>query len=81
MKLGDDGLPEDRVTCEQCLNGEARRSWCKAFKGTTIPTLMRRCVKFLPLRADPDQRTGEERWPGILAQIEEIRALEKAARA
>ncbi|MEY4368147.1 MAG: hypothetical protein RL564_97 [Pseudomonadota bacterium] len=63
---------DDRRTCDQCTNWIARR--CQAAKRgeimasrnfEPIPDLPRRCEGYAPGAADPDQRHGRERWPGL----------------
>jgi hypothetical protein len=67
-----DPIPDDRRTCEQCANLIARR--CQAARRgeivasrnfEPIPDLPRRCEGYAPGAADPDQRHGRERWPGL----------------
>jgi len=65
-------IPDDRRTCDQCANLIARR--CQAAKRgeivasrnfEPIPDLPRRCEGYAPRTADPDQRHGRQRWPGL----------------
>lgn len=66
---------DDRVTCATCLNLAAAGRCLAAARGqipcaspqySPIPELKRRCEAYRPHRMDPDQRTGTERWPGLL---------------
>lgn len=75
-----DGLPEDRITCQQCRE-LTRGRHCRVFRSDMIIELRRRCVKFVPIATMEDRRTGAERWPDILKQIEEIRTLDAEYRA
>lgn len=68
----DAAFDDDRRTCDQCANLIARR--CQAAKRgeivasrnfEPIPDLPRRCEGYAPGAADPDQRHGRERWPGL----------------
>lgn len=67
-----DPNPDDRRTCGQCTNLIARR--CQAAKRGEIVAsrnfepirdLPQRCEGYAPGAADPDQRHGRERWPGL----------------
>jgi hypothetical protein len=78
QELAEDGLPDDRKACRDCARCDVRRRWCSFFEHNPIIDLKRRCVEFRPRPTDPDQRTGRERWPDIQAQIEELRALDRA---
>lgn len=78
--IAEDGLPEDRITCVECREHDAVRKRCRVFRSDTLADLKRRCVHFVPIASLADQRNGEQRWPGILEQIEEIRALDQAHR-
>jgi hypothetical protein len=70
----------DLPTCQQCRNlaipdRDGFRRCLAAARGelpfvvsrrySPVPDLGRRCERFLPKSADPDQRTGRERWPGL----------------
>jgi hypothetical protein len=68
-------MPEDddRRTCDRCANPIARR--CQAAKRGEIVAsrnyepvrdLLRRCEGYAPGPDDPDRRTGQERWPGLI---------------
>src|SRR5262245_8051712 len=54
---------EDRSTCQCCARH--RSGWCQATRIRVVPDLLQRCEHFAPIPGDPDQRTAEERWPGI----------------
>jgi hypothetical protein len=72
-----DGLPDDRVTCLMCANLQQRRvSHCRRYRMDVQPEVPLRCLGFMPLPQAADQRTGSERWPTMLADIEEMRRLE-----
>jgi hypothetical protein len=67
-----DPILDDRRTCDQCANLIAGR--CQAAKRgeivasrnfEPIRALPRRCEGYAPGAADPDQRHGQERWPGL----------------
>jgi hypothetical protein len=63
---------DNRIICKQCVNLTGRRCFAAA-RGEIVASrnlepirdLRRRCEAFRPLPADPDQRTGAERWPGL----------------
>jgi hypothetical protein len=67
---------EDRRTCSQYLN--LRERVCTIAKpehGALVvanrgyrpdPLRQFRCVGYAPLANDPNQRTGSERWPGLM---------------
>jgi hypothetical protein len=69
-------LPDDRRTCSQCRN--LRQRVCdiaKPERGALVvanrgyrpvPERLSRCVGYAPLADDSDQRTGAERWPGLI---------------
>jgi hypothetical protein len=71
-----DPLPDDRRTCSQC--GNLRQRACVIAKpeaGALVvanrgyrpdPVRLLRCVGYVPLANDLDQRTGAERWPGLI---------------
>lgn len=66
----DDG---DRRHCADCANLSHGGSCLAAWRGEIlagnhykpIDDLPRRCTGYAPKANDPDQRTGEERWPGL----------------
>lgn len=72
-----DGLPDDRVLCERCTQRDPDANWCRARRFHVIRELPVRCVKFIPLRGSPDQRTGQERWPGLEKLIAEVREMDR----
>lgn len=76
-----DGLPDDRVTCATCKHLDAETNWCRALRVRTIATVPFRCMTYVPVYAEPDQRTGAERWPTLKANIEEARAMDAARNA
>ena len=67
---------EDRRTCTQCLNRQGRVcTVAKPERGALVvanrgyrpdPLRQLRCVGYSPLANDPNQRTGAERWPGLM---------------
>ena len=66
-------LTDDRRTCSSCRNLEERE--CRAARPggvvsarrgyEPIADLLQRCRGYSPLPADPDQRRGIDRWPGL----------------
>lgn len=70
--------PDDRRTCPQCRNLTLDGRCRAAARGdlpdvasrpySPVPDLPRRCGGHLPGPADPDRRTGHERWPRLRAQ-------------
>lgn len=68
-----DGLPDDRVTCATCTHLDSETNWCRALKVRTIRTVPFRCMTYVPIYGEADQRTGAERWPTLKANIEEAR--------
>lgn len=66
---------DDRRTCRQCANLTAGGRCLAALRGelsyvagrnySPMPDLPCRCAGYLPRPVDPDQRPGQERWPGI----------------
>ncbi|HUP07676.1 MAG TPA: hypothetical protein VMU47_11025 [Caldimonas sp.] len=75
-----DGLPEDRVTCRECRHYDAGSYRCNRYRVPELGDLPRRCLGFVPLPQDIDQRPGSERWPTLKQDIADIRAIEAAAR-
>jgi hypothetical protein len=67
---------DDRRTCQQCLNLRGRACGiAKPQAGALVVAnvgyrpqadTMHRCAGYLPNATDNDQRTGGERWPGLL---------------
>lgn len=63
----------DLRTCEQCGNlteagrclAAARREIVASPNYAPIRLMPKRCEGYLPSPADPDQRPGRERWPGL----------------
>jgi hypothetical protein len=63
---------DDRRHCAECRNLSADRCLA-AWRGEIVAArlykpiddLPRRCSVYAPKAIDPDQRTGEERWPGL----------------
>ena len=67
-----DPFPDDRRTCNQCANLSGGR--CQAARRgeiatsrdhQPIPNQLKRCSGYAPRVADPDQRPGRDRWPGL----------------
>lgn len=79
--ISQDGLPDDRVTCGTCAHFRAAGKFCKAFSMLTWSDLPVRCMRYQPLRTEPDQRTGVQRWPRQAIEIAEVRALDAAHEA
>lgn len=74
----EDGLPDDRVACDNCHN--VRGHWCQA---RNIPAWLEeplRCLEYRPTMADPDSRTGSARWPRLKAQIADARKADQEFR-
>ena len=74
-----ENLSDDRRHCRSCRNLSRDRGCSAARRGELsgvavdakpIDTIPRRCVGYLPLRTDPDQRSGRERWPSMLRPLE-----------
>lgn len=68
---------DDRRRCEQCASLTAMGR-CVAADRREIqarppyhpsPDVPRRCVGYRPRRADPDRRTGAQRWPGLAPEV------------
>jgi hypothetical protein len=74
----NDGLPDDRIICSWCQHCDAGSFRCRKLKQGTLLDLPRRCVHFVPNKSEGDQRTGEQRWPRMQQDIEEVRALDAA---
>jgi hypothetical protein len=71
-----EAFPDDRRTCSQCLNLRGRAcTIAKPERGALVvanrgyrpdPARLLRCVGYVPGANDSDQRTGAERWPGLV---------------
>jgi hypothetical protein len=72
-----DGLPDDRVTCASCHQHTGKGSWCKRFMRSTDLGLPRRCYGYVPIKSERDQVPGAKRWPGLMPNIIEARALDR----
>jgi hypothetical protein len=75
---------DDRRTCEQCTNLDRHRGRdgfrrCAAARRgdlphvasrdySPVPDVPKRCEGFTAKPDDPDQRSGCERWPGLIAK-------------
>ena len=61
-------MEDDRIQCKDCAAREQARCGGKGgfWYGFEIPINVRkmplRCVGFVPLKGDADQRTGVQRW-------------------
>lgn len=75
-----DGLGDDRVSCRSCRNLIPWNGKCREQEklGAVLKDLPRRCILYVPIPKEPDQRTGAERWPGMVEEIEEIRRMDRA---
>jgi hypothetical protein len=71
---------DDRVSCEACClynppfcsaarHGD-RLDVQRNYGPAVVDTPPRRCPHYRPHRANPDQRTGRERWPRMYAEYE-----------
>lgn len=72
--------PDDRVTCVTCRNLIPWSGKCREDErhGAVVKALPRRCVMYVPLAREIDQRPGRERWPDLDAEILEVRAMDQA---
>ena len=69
-----DRFPDDRRRCSQCLNLRGRvcsvampGGLVSANRGyQPMRDVLQRCAGYLPNATDNDQRTGNERWPGLI---------------
>ena len=69
-----DRFPDDRRRCTQCLNLRGRvcsvaipGGLVSANRGyQPMRDVLQRCAGYLPNATDNDQRTGNERWPGLI---------------
>jgi hypothetical protein len=76
-----DPFPDDLRTCSQCAN--LRQRVCtiaKPERGALVianrgyrpdPSRLLRCEGYAPLASEADQRTGAERWPGLMQKDNE----------
>jgi hypothetical protein len=72
-------LPDDRRTCRQCCE-LAPGGECQAARRGDVPQVSRiyrpdpdlrhRCWGYQPQTADHDQRTGRDRWPGLMLEVD-----------
>jgi hypothetical protein len=74
-----DGLPDDRVLCEDCRR--YRVFYCEALKTSALPDVPLRCMQFIPVERLRDSRPGSERWPTLKQDIEELREMDRAHHA
>lgn len=64
---------DDRRRCDQCANLTEHGSCLAAMRGeinssriySPVPDLPQRCVGYLPMATEADQRHGRARWPGL----------------
>ena len=64
---------DDRRSCDQCTNLTDRGVCLAARSGGIVASrnyepirdLLRRCEGYVPGAADPDRRSGRERWPEL----------------
>lgn len=69
---------DDRRKCSQCTqmgpSGPCRAARAGEFVANRNyepdRSLLRRCEAYRPDRMDPDQRTGLQRWPGLIQKPE-----------
>lgn len=76
-----DPFPCDLCTCSQCANYRQRVcTVARPERGAQVianrgyrpdPNRLLRCEGYAPLATEPDQRTGAERWPGLLQKDNE----------
>lgn len=65
-------IDDDRILCQQCRSYRAGN--CESnvglWSGTQVPLELRsmrlRCLGWVPLPGDSDQRRALERWPGLV---------------
>lgn len=65
---------DDRRYCSQCANLSAGGHCLSASRGEIeadshykpVDNCPRRCIGYAPKTNDPNQRTGTERWPGLI---------------
>jgi hypothetical protein len=65
---------DDRRRCDQCANLTVRGLCLAAWRGEIVASrnfepvrdLPQRCIGYLPKATESDQRTGRERWPGLI---------------
>lgn len=69
---------DDRRRCDQCANLTGRGLCLAAWRGEIVASrnfepvldLPQRCIGYLPKATESDQRTGRERWPGLIQKEE-----------
>ncbi|RYF47360.1 MAG: hypothetical protein EOO38_12335 [Cytophagaceae bacterium] len=67
-------VDDDRRRCDQCVNLTERGLCLAARRGEINATrvhkpvrdLLQRCIGYMPKATDRDQRSGRERWPGLV---------------
>ena len=65
---------DERRRCDQCANLTGRGLCLAAWRGEIVASrnfepvcdLPQRCIGYLPKATETDQRTGRERWPGLI---------------
>jgi len=65
---------DERRRCDQCANLSGRGSCLAAWRGEIaasrnfepVRDLPQRCVAYIPKAGESDQRTGRQRWPGLI---------------
>lgn len=67
-------LADDRIHCTDCAHLRGRVCTQAAMLGASqgympVLNIARRCECFKPLAAESDQRTGDQRWPGLAVTI------------
>lgn len=68
---------DNRRRCLECGKRAPNGRCMAAAKGEIVasrsyqpdPVLLRRCEGYRPLPDDPDQRSGWDRWPGLLGTL------------
>lgn len=68
---------DERRRCDQCANLTGRGLCLAAWRGEIVASrnfepvrdLPQRCVGYLPKPGEPDQRTGRQRWPGLIQKV------------
>lgn len=61
-------VADDRRHCATCQNLNGTR--CRASGFYVLDDLPRRCLGYLPMSDDPDQRSGRARWSSLLSPVE-----------
>lgn len=79
IPIMDDGLPDDRVKCGTCRHCDDHRFFCRSLRMATWGDLPVRCMRYIPRKSEADQRTGQQRWPDLQLEIEDIRRIEREA--